>query len=268
MTETAIAALFDVDGTLVNSNYLHAVTWWQAFTQAGHDVPMAAIHHAIGMGSDQLLDALLPGSRDREADPGIHAAHGALYAAYWSRLRPLPRAPELLRACRESGLRVVLASSADPQEFAVLRAVLDAEDAIEEATSAGDVDAEQASARPGAGRARQGRRRAAAGGVRRRHGLGRAGVPAGRGAVHRPAQRRDQHGRAAGCGSRGGVRWAGGPARVNRGTTRRGSPSAARQLTTPPGRRGLFLRRQWFAQRVDQLLLIHSRTALDPNGTG
>jgi HAD superfamily hydrolase (TIGR01509 family) len=92
------------------------------------------------MGFDQLLDALLPSSRDREADPGIRTAHGALYATYWSRLRPLPRAPELLRACRKSGLRVVLASSADPQEFAVLRAVLDAEDAIEEATSAGDVD--------------------------------------------------------------------------------------------------------------------------------
>lgn len=98
MTETAMAALFDVDGTLVDSNYLHAVTWWQAFTQAGHDVPMAAIHRAIGMGSDQLLDALLPGSRDKEADPGIRTAHGALYATYWSRLRPLPRAPELLRA--------------------------------------------------------------------------------------------------------------------------------------------------------------------------
>src|SRR6266481_3913327 len=136
MTETAIGALFDVDGTLVDSNYLHAVTWWQALAQAGHDVPMAAIHRAIGMGSDQLL----PGSRDRKADPGIRTAHGALYATYWSRLRPLPRAPELLRACRKSGLRVVLGSSADRQEFAVLRAVLDAEDAIEEATSAADVD--------------------------------------------------------------------------------------------------------------------------------
>ena len=245
MTETALAALFDVDGTLVNSNYLHAVTWWQAFTQAGHDVPMAAIHHAIGMGSDQLLDALLPGSRDKEADPGIRTAHGALYATYWSRLRPLPRAPELLRACRKSGLRVVLASSADPQEFAVLRAVLDAEDAIEEATSAADVD--QSKPAPDLVQVALGkaRRCAGAGGVRRRHGLGRASVPARRGAVHRPAQRRDQHRRAAGCGSRDGVRWAGGSARVNRGTPRRGSPSAARQLTTPPGGRGLFLRRQW-----------------------
>src|SRR2546423_9176004 len=140
MTATTTTALFDVDGTLVDSNYLHVVTWWEAFAQAGHEVPMPAIHRAIGMGSDQLLDALLPAARDREADPGIRAAHGALYATYWSRLRPLARASELLRACRKSGLHVVLASSADPQEFAVLREVLDAEDAIETTTSAGDVE--------------------------------------------------------------------------------------------------------------------------------
>jgi HAD superfamily hydrolase (TIGR01509 family) len=132
--------LFDVDGTLVDSNYLHAVTWWQAFAQAGHDVPMAAIHRAIGMGSDQLLDELLPAGRDTHGDAGMRTAHSALYATFWSRLRPLPGAVELLRACRKSGLTVVLASSADPPEFAALRAALDAEDAIDEATSAADVD--------------------------------------------------------------------------------------------------------------------------------
>jgi HAD superfamily hydrolase (TIGR01509 family) len=136
---TVTAALFDVDGTLVDTNYLHAVAWWEAFAYAGHDVPMAAIHQVIGMGSDLLLDALLPGDRDRDADDGIRTAHSAMYSAYWSRLRPLPQAAELLRACRKAGLRVVLASSADPQEFEVLRAVLDAEDAIDETTSSGDV---------------------------------------------------------------------------------------------------------------------------------
>lgn len=140
MTADVTAALFDVDGTLVDSNYLHTVTWWQAFAQAGHDVPMPAIHRAIGMGSDQLLDALLPADRDSGADSGIRAAHSALYATYWSRLRPLPGAAELLRACRRSGLTVVLASSADPQEFAVLRAALSAEDAIDDATCAEDVE--------------------------------------------------------------------------------------------------------------------------------
>lgn len=140
MTATITTALFDVDGTLVDSNYLHVITWWQAFAQAGHQVPMPAIHRAVGMGSDQLLDALLPATRNLDADPGIRAAHGALYGTYWTRLKPLAQAPELLRACRKSGLHVVLASSADPQELAVLREVLDVDDAIEEATSAGDVE--------------------------------------------------------------------------------------------------------------------------------
>ena len=134
------AALFDVDGTLVDTNYLHAVTWWQAFGQAGHAVIMTDIHRSIGMGSDQMLDRLLPGDRDRDGDAGLRTSHTALYATYWSRLRPLPQAAELLRACRARGLTVVLASSADEPEFRALRAALDAEDAIDEATFAGEVE--------------------------------------------------------------------------------------------------------------------------------
>lgn len=140
MSGIPTAVLFDVDGTLVDSNYLHAVCWWEAFTQAGHDVPMAAIHRAVGMGSDQLLDALLPADRDPNGDDPIRAAHGALYATYWSRQRPLPGAADLLRACKERGLRVVLASSADKREFAALRAALQADDAIDAATSSADVE--------------------------------------------------------------------------------------------------------------------------------
>jgi HAD superfamily hydrolase (TIGR01509 family) len=91
------------------------------------------------MGSDQLLDSLLAADRDRGADSSISAAEAALYSVYWPRLRPLPGAAALLRACRKQGLRVVLASSANPRELAVLRAALDADDAIDDATSAGDV---------------------------------------------------------------------------------------------------------------------------------
>jgi len=134
------AALFDVDGTLVDTNYLHTVAWWEAFARAGHDVPMASIHRAIGMGSDRLLDALLPAGRDREADEIIKIAHSALYQVYWPQIRALPGAADLLRACHDAGLRVVLASSADPRELDVLREALDAEEAIDAATSAGDVD--------------------------------------------------------------------------------------------------------------------------------
>ncbi|MGH3154578.1 MAG: HAD family hydrolase [Streptosporangiaceae bacterium] len=140
MSQPVRAALFDVDGTLVDTNYLHAVTWWQAFGQAGFHVPMADIHRAIGMGSDQLLGQLLPADRDTSGDADLRAAHSTLYATYWSRLRPLPGAADLLRACKKRGLAVVLASSADEPEFNALRAALDAEDAIDAATFAGDVE--------------------------------------------------------------------------------------------------------------------------------
>ena len=140
MTATVKAVLFDVDGTLVDSTYLHTVAWWEAFAQAGHDVPMAPIHRAIGMGSDKILDALLPRDRDKDADDDLSTAHSALYSVYWSRLRPLPGAAQLLRACHDQGLRVVLASSAAPDELEMLRGVLDADDAIDAATSAGDAE--------------------------------------------------------------------------------------------------------------------------------
>jgi HAD superfamily hydrolase (TIGR01509 family) len=140
MTQAPDAVLFDVDGTLIDSNYLHAVTWWESFAKAGHDVPMRDIHRAIGMGSDQLLDALLPPDRDRGADSELVAGHDALFSVYWSRLKPLPGAPDLLRACKKRGLRVVLASSAGQDELRVMRAALGGEDAIDEATSSADVD--------------------------------------------------------------------------------------------------------------------------------
>jgi HAD superfamily hydrolase (TIGR01509 family) len=139
MSQGVRAVLFDVDGTLVDTSYLHAVCWWEAFAQAGHEVPMALIHRAIGMDSGLLLDKLLPASRDTSADADLSTAHGALYSVYWSRLRPLPGAADLLRACRQHDLQVVLASSADPRELDILRAALAADDAVSEATSAGDV---------------------------------------------------------------------------------------------------------------------------------
>jgi HAD superfamily hydrolase (TIGR01509 family) len=132
------AVVFDVDGTLVDTNYLHAVTWWEAFRQHGHEVDMADVHRAIGMGSDLLLDHLLPADRDAGADDAIRAAHSALYGVYWTRLRAFDGAAELLRACAKRGVKVVLASSASESELAALRSALDADDVITLATSADD----------------------------------------------------------------------------------------------------------------------------------
>lgn len=136
----ADAVIFDVDGTLVDTNYLHAVCWWEAFRQHGHGVDMGDVHGAIGMGSDKLLDHLLPADRDRDADDDIRAAHRSLYATYWTRLRAFDGAADLLRACAERGMKVVLASSAAAGELAALRAALDADDAISAATSSSEAE--------------------------------------------------------------------------------------------------------------------------------
>ncbi len=204
MNDSLTAVLFDVDGTLVDTNYLHAVTWWEAFAQAGHDVAMTDIHRAIGMGSDQLLDRLLPRDRDKDQDPAIRAAHSALYSTYWSRLRPLRGATDLLRACKKRGLTVVLASSADEPEFNALRAALDAEDAIDEATFSGDV--EQSKPAPDLVQVALDKAGVTPDGAVFVGDTvsGRPGQPEGRGALCRLPVRRHQPGRA-----RGGRRGAG-----------------------------------------------------------
>ncbi|MCI4065335.1 HAD family hydrolase [Micromonospora sp. R77] len=130
--------LLDVDGTLVDTTYLHTVSWWEALRQADHLVPMTHIHRSIGMGSDKLLDHLLGPERDRDGDGRLRDAHDSLYAEYWQRLAPLPGAVELLRACAARGLRVVLATSAAEHEATALRKVIDADDVIDTVTSAAD----------------------------------------------------------------------------------------------------------------------------------
>jgi HAD superfamily hydrolase (TIGR01509 family) len=137
---TPAGVLFDVDGTLVDTTYLHAVSWWQALRQHDHDVPMADIHRAIGMGSDKILDHLLGDDRSHDDDPQLVAAHAALQAVYWDRLRPLPSAANLLHACKQLGLRVALASSASGRELEALRAAIDADDAIDASANADDAD--------------------------------------------------------------------------------------------------------------------------------
>jgi HAD superfamily hydrolase (TIGR01509 family) len=133
------AVLFDVDGTLMDTVYLHTVAWWEALRQQGHQVTMARIHRSIGMGSDHLLDALLGQDRDHDEDAGLSSAHDTLYAQFWSRLAPLPGASELLRACAGRGWRVVLASSAKGPEAEVMIRALDADAAITAVTTADDV---------------------------------------------------------------------------------------------------------------------------------
>ncbi|MDQ0866810.1 HAD superfamily hydrolase (TIGR01509 family) [Arthrobacter globiformis] len=132
--------LFDVDGTLIDSAYIHTLAWWHAFRQSGFDVPMARIHRCVGMGGARLVDSLLPDSRDREVDEAILSAHSGVFGTYWPSLRAFDGARDLLAKCSQGGLAVALASSAREQDLNALRSALSADDFIDAATSANDAE--------------------------------------------------------------------------------------------------------------------------------
>ncbi|MGW6568972.1 HAD family hydrolase [Streptomyces sp. NPDC054975] len=134
------AALFDVDGTLADTNHLHVTAWWEALRQAGHSVPMHAIHRAVGLPGEDLLGHVLGEDRDRTQDNRMSTAHDILYATYFDRLPALASASELLRALARDGWKVVLVTSAKDNELKALRRAIDADDAITETASADDVE--------------------------------------------------------------------------------------------------------------------------------
>ncbi|MGW4105603.1 HAD family hydrolase, partial [Streptomyces sp. NPDC004976] len=115
------AAVFDVDGTLVDTNHLHVTAWWEAFRQAGHRVPMHAVHRAVGLPSSDLVAHLLGEDRDTARDAELSAAHKTLYGQYFDRLPALPDAGRLLRRLHSEGWTVVLATSAGGAELSALR---------------------------------------------------------------------------------------------------------------------------------------------------
>ncbi|MEF9881605.1 HAD family hydrolase [Streptomyces sp. P9-A4] len=134
------AALFDVDGTLTDTNYLHVVAWWEALRQAGHQVPMHSVHRAIGLPGEDLLDHLLGDDRDPAQDDRLSAAHHTLYATFFDRLPALASAADLMRTLAGSGWRVVLVTSAKGSELSALCRAIDADDAIAETSTSDDVE--------------------------------------------------------------------------------------------------------------------------------
>src|SRR6478672_11738210 len=128
--------LFDVDGTLVDTNYLHVVAWWQAFRSQGHEVPMTRLHRTVGQGSDQFVPSILGNDDDKVAD-----AHSDFYGQWKHQLVAFPAAADLLRMTKKAGLSVVLATSASEAEAEHLTAAIDADDVIDVVTTKADVDA-------------------------------------------------------------------------------------------------------------------------------
>jgi HAD superfamily hydrolase (TIGR01549 family) len=136
---TVSAVLFDVDGTLVDSNYLHVDSWQRALVDLGSPADGWRIHRAIGQDSVRLLRSVV-GERDEEWVSRAKERHSELYKEMAGRLRPFERAGDLLRAIRDRGVRVVLATSAPDDELELLLKAIDAQDAIHATTSADDVD--------------------------------------------------------------------------------------------------------------------------------
>ena len=134
------AAILDVDGTLVDTNYQHAVAWYRAFRQHGVVLPIWRIHRHIGMGGDQLVAALVSEEFDAEQGDDVRAAEKALYLSLIVEVEPLEGARELITDLRQSGHAVVLASSAKPQEVDHYLDLLDAREVIDGWTTSGDVE--------------------------------------------------------------------------------------------------------------------------------
>lgn len=129
--------LFDVDGTLIDSSYFHALAWWQAFRREGLDIEMSAIHRLVGMGGDRLIQNLVPDcSEDMQED--LKSAHGAVFSTFWPTLRAFDSVRDLLAACSGKGLAVGLASSAQERDLDVSRGVIDAGSSIDAWTSSND----------------------------------------------------------------------------------------------------------------------------------
>jgi HAD superfamily hydrolase (TIGR01509 family) len=135
-----IAVILDIDGTLVDTNYQHAIAWHRALGDHGYVVQLWRIHRHIGMGGDQIVAALI-GEEGEEADgDAIREAEGAAYGELIGEVQAMDGATELLRALRGDGAKAVLASSAKAEEVEHYLDLLDARDLVESWTSAADVE--------------------------------------------------------------------------------------------------------------------------------
>lgn len=138
-TSPAPAVLFDIDGTLVDSNYLHVHAWCRAFGDAGIAVESWRVHRAIGMDGARLVKSL-SGGADEDARERASQLHSRYYAELSPLLSLLPGTRELLNRVASRGIQVVLATSAPEDELARLRSLLDCEDLVSAVTSSDDVD--------------------------------------------------------------------------------------------------------------------------------
>jgi HAD superfamily hydrolase (TIGR01549 family) len=134
------AAILDVDGTLVDTNYHHTIAWFRAFRTLEVTLPLFRIHRHIGMGGDQLVAALAGAEFDRDHGDAVRERQGDLYMELIEEVRPLEGARELLVDLKARGHPVVLASSAKQHEVDHYLDLLDARELADGWTTSADVE--------------------------------------------------------------------------------------------------------------------------------
>jgi HAD superfamily hydrolase (TIGR01509 family) len=136
----SLTVILDIDGTLVDTNYHHAIAWHRALHSHGHPVQMWRIHRHIGMGGDKIVAALTSDEVEREEGDAIRAAEGQAYGELIGEVEPMDGARELIAELHGDGATVVLASSAKQEEVDHYLNLLDARDLVDGWTSSADVE--------------------------------------------------------------------------------------------------------------------------------
>jgi HAD superfamily hydrolase (TIGR01549 family) len=135
------ALLLDIDGTLVDSNYQHALAWFRALREQDITQPLWQIHRAIGMGGDQLVEHLCGEAVEAEHGDTLRERDGELYREMLDEVQPLAHARRLLEALDAQGTTVVLASSTQEEDLDHYLDLLDARPLLHGWTTSADVDA-------------------------------------------------------------------------------------------------------------------------------
>ncbi|HET6864914.1 MAG TPA: HAD family hydrolase [Solirubrobacteraceae bacterium] len=133
-------AILDIDGTLVDTNYQHAIAWYRAFRQHDIVLPIWRIHRHIGMGGDQLVGALTDDRTEQEKGDDIRAAETTLYFQLIDEVQPMKGSRELIEQLKARGHTVVLASSAKQDEVEHYLDLLGARELADDWTTSADVE--------------------------------------------------------------------------------------------------------------------------------
>jgi HAD superfamily hydrolase (TIGR01509 family) len=139
-TFTMAIAILDIDGTLVDTNYHHTIAWYRAFRQHGIILPLWRIHRHIGMGGDQVIQALTDEQTEREKGDDIRTAEKALYFELIPEVETMEGSRELIEDLKRRGHTVVLASSAKEDEVDKYLDLLDARELADAWTTSADVE--------------------------------------------------------------------------------------------------------------------------------